>query len=57
MLSVPVSVPVSEVIGVKEGRVEIQPRKKLEDSDLDFTCKLLKVRTFLSWGSNVTKLD
>lgn len=34
-----VSVPVSEVIGVKEGRVEIQPQKKVEDTDLDFTCK------------------
>ncbi|KAA0707147.1 Ceramide kinase [Triplophysa tibetana] len=37
-----VSVPVSEVIGVKEGRVEIQPRKKLEDSDLDFTLFYVK---------------
>ncbi|XP_056305527.1 ceramide kinase family protein [Danio aesculapii] len=32
-----ISVPVSEVIGVKEGRVEIQPQKKVEDTDLDFT--------------------
>uniref|UniRef100_A0A671TEI2 Ceramide kinase-like n=1 Tax=Sinocyclocheilus anshuiensis TaxID=1608454 RepID=A0A671TEI2_9TELE len=37
-----ISVPVSEVIGVKEGRVEIQPQKKVEDTDLDFTCKFLK---------------
>lgn len=44
-----VSVPVSEVIGVKEGRVEIQPQKKLEDSDLDFTRKLQKVISFLHW--------
>lgn len=37
--------PVSEVIGVKEGRVEIQPQKKVEDTDLDFTCKFLKVNS------------
>ncbi|RXN11715.1 ceramide kinase-like protein [Labeo rohita] len=37
-----VSVPVSEVIGVKEGRVEIQPQKKVEDTDLDFTLFYVK---------------
>lgn len=36
------SVPVSEVIGVKEGRVEIQPQKKVEDTDLDFTLFYVK---------------
>ncbi|XP_073731415.1 ceramide kinase [Misgurnus anguillicaudatus] len=37
-----VSVPVSEVIAVKEGRVEIQPQKKSEDTDLDFTLFYVK---------------
>ncbi|XP_016351382.1 ceramide kinase-like [Sinocyclocheilus anshuiensis] len=37
-----ISVPVSEVIGVKEGRVEIQPQKKVEDTDLDFTLFYVK---------------
>lgn len=32
-----VSVPVSEVVGVEEGRVEILPKKSVEDSDKDFT--------------------
>ncbi|KAJ8397013.1 hypothetical protein AAFF_G00010670 [Aldrovandia affinis] len=32
-----VSVPVSEVIGVEEGRVEIQPQKKVEESEKHFT--------------------
>ncbi|TRY87066.1 hypothetical protein DNTS_009155 [Danionella cerebrum] len=36
------SVPVSEVIGVKEGRVEVQPQKKVEDTDLDFTLFYVK---------------
>lgn len=48
-----VSVPVSEVIGVKEGRVEIQPQKKVEDTDLDFTRKFWKW-IFFTWGSNST---
>ncbi|XP_059383933.1 ceramide kinase family protein isoform X1 [Carassius carassius] len=37
-----ISVPVSEVIGVKEGQVEIQPQKKVEDTDLDFTLFYVK---------------
>lgn len=32
-----VSVPVSEVVGVEEGRVEILPQKAVEDRDKDFT--------------------
>lgn len=32
-----VSVPVAEVVGVEEGRVEILPRKSIEDTDKDFT--------------------
>lgn len=32
-----VSVPVSEVVGVEEGRVEILPKKSVEDTDKDFT--------------------
>uniref|UniRef100_A0A8C9YNE5 Zgc:158263 n=1 Tax=Sander lucioperca TaxID=283035 RepID=A0A8C9YNE5_SANLU len=32
-----VSVPVAEVVGVEEGRVEILPRKSVEDTDKDFT--------------------
>lgn len=32
-----VSVPVSEVVGVEEGRVEILPKKSVEDADKDFT--------------------
>lgn len=32
-----VSVPVSEVVGVEEGRVEILPQKSVEDTDKDFT--------------------
>jgi len=32
-----VSVPVPEVFGVEEGRVEILPRKSVEDTDKDFT--------------------
>lgn len=35
-----VSVPVSEVVAVMEGQVEIQPQKKVEDTDRDFTRKL-----------------
>lgn len=31
------SVPVAEVVGVEEGRVEILPRKLVEDTDKDFT--------------------
>ena len=34
---VKVSVPVSEVVGVEEGRVEILPQKSVEDTDKDFT--------------------
>ncbi|KAG5838238.1 hypothetical protein ANANG_G00221660 [Anguilla anguilla] len=32
-----VSVPVSELIGVEEGKAEIQPQKKVEESELHFT--------------------
>lgn len=32
-----VSVPVAEVVGVEEGRVEILPQKSVEDTDKDFT--------------------
>lgn len=32
-----VSVPVADVVGVKEGRVSVLPRKSAEDSDKDFT--------------------
>ncbi|KAM4572140.1 ceramide kinase [Fundulus diaphanus] len=32
-----VSVPVAEVVGVEEGRVEILPHKSVEDTDRDFT--------------------
>lgn len=32
-----VSVPVAEVVGVEEGRVEILPQKSIEDTDKDFT--------------------
>lgn len=32
-----VSVPVAEVVGVEEGRVEILPQKSVEDNDKDFT--------------------
>lgn len=32
-----VSVPVSEVVGVEEGRVEILPQKSVEDTDKHFT--------------------
>ncbi|XP_076133190.1 ceramide kinase [Alosa pseudoharengus] len=37
-----VSVRVSEVIGVEDGRVEIQPQKKVEDTDRDFTLFYVK---------------
>lgn len=36
-LCVIASVPVSELIGVEEGQVEILPRKSFEDTDKDFT--------------------
>lgn len=35
------SVPVAEVVGVEEGRVEILPRKSVEDTDKDFTGEAL----------------
>ena len=31
------SVPVSELIGLEKGQVEILPRKSVEDTDKDFT--------------------
>ncbi|KAG7283827.1 hypothetical protein CRUP_034014 [Coryphaenoides rupestris] len=36
------SVPVSELIGVEEGQVEILPRKSVEDTDKDFTVFYVK---------------
>ena len=29
----------AEVIGVEDGRVEVQPQKKVEDTDREFTCE------------------
>uniref|UniRef100_A0A3B5AZ73 Ceramide kinase-like n=1 Tax=Stegastes partitus TaxID=144197 RepID=A0A3B5AZ73_9TELE len=37
-----VSVPVAEVVGVEEGRVEILPQKSVEDTDKDFTVFYVK---------------
>lgn len=37
-----ISVPVAEVVGVEEGRVEILPHKSVEDSDKDFTVCYVK---------------
>nr|XP_046252577.1 ceramide kinase family protein isoform X3 [Scatophagus argus] len=37
-----VSVPVAEVVGVEEGRVEILPQKSIEDTDKDFTVFYVK---------------
>ncbi|CAJ1085270.1 ceramide kinase family protein [Xyrichtys novacula] len=37
-----ISVPVSEVVGVEEGRVEILPQKSVEDTDKDFTVFYVK---------------
>ncbi|XP_072223974.1 ceramide kinase [Leuresthes tenuis] len=37
-----VSVPVAEVFGVEEGRVEILPQKSVEDTDKDFTVFYVK---------------
>ncbi|XP_030624680.1 ceramide kinase [Chanos chanos] len=37
-----VSVPVSEVIAVEEGQVDIQPQKRVEDTDRDFTLFYVK---------------
>ncbi|MCJ8741890.1 hypothetical protein PDJAM_G00076090 [Pangasius djambal] len=37
-----ISVPISEVVAVMEGQVEIQPQKKVEDSDRDFTLFYVK---------------
>ncbi|KAI4871767.1 hypothetical protein NFI96_010922 [Prochilodus magdalenae] len=39
-----VSVPIGEVVAVAEGRVEIQPQKKAEDVDRDFTLFYVKRR-------------
>ena len=36
-----VSVPVAEVVGVEEGRVEILPQKSIKDTDKDFTGEYL----------------
>lgn len=35
--AIEVSVPVAEVVGVENGRVEILPQKSVEDTDKDFT--------------------
>ncbi|XP_062314597.1 ceramide kinase family protein isoform X2 [Osmerus eperlanus] len=37
-----ISVPVSEVIGAEDGRVEILPQKSVEDADRDFTVFYIK---------------
>ncbi|XP_041655084.1 ceramide kinase family protein [Cheilinus undulatus] len=37
-----ISVPVAEVVGVQEGRVEILPKKSVEDTDKDFTVFYVK---------------
>ncbi|XP_030590492.1 ceramide kinase [Archocentrus centrarchus] len=37
-----VSVPVAEVVGVEEGRVEILPQRSVEDTDKDFTVFYVK---------------
>ncbi|XP_019944532.2 ceramide kinase [Paralichthys olivaceus] len=37
-----ISVPVAEVVGVEEGRVEILPQKLVEDKDKDFTVFYVK---------------
>ncbi|XP_074537336.1 ceramide kinase isoform X2 [Halichoeres trimaculatus] len=37
-----ISVPVAEVVGVEEGRVEILPQKSVEDTDKDFTVFYVK---------------
>ncbi|KAL7859347.1 hypothetical protein SRHO_G00144940 [Serrasalmus rhombeus] len=37
-----ISVPIGEVVAVAEGRVEIQPQKKAEDTDRDFTLFYVK---------------
>lgn len=37
-----VSVPVAEVVGVENGRVEILPQKSVEDTDKDFTVFYIK---------------
>lgn len=37
-----VSVPVAEVFGVEEGRVEILPHKSIEDTDKDFTGQFIR---------------
>lgn len=37
-----VSVPVAEVVGVEEGRVQILPHKSVEDTDKDFTVFYVK---------------
>lgn len=39
IVCVSVSVPISEALAVEEGQVEIQPQKKVNDTDRDFTCK------------------
>ncbi|KAM3872314.1 ceramide kinase [Diretmus argenteus] len=44
-----ISVPVAEVIGVEEGRVEILPQKSVEDTDKDFT--VFYVKRSISGGS------
>ncbi|XP_041802597.1 ceramide kinase family protein isoform X1 [Chelmon rostratus] len=37
-----ISVPVAEVVGVEEGRVEVLPQKSVEDTDKDFTVFYVK---------------
>ncbi|KAF7209774.1 ceramide kinase [Nothobranchius furzeri] len=45
-----VSVPVAEVIGVQEGRVEILPHKSVEDTDKVFT--VFYVKRSRGWGTD-----
>ncbi|KAE8293428.1 Ceramide kinase [Larimichthys crocea] len=37
-----ISVPVAEVVGVEEGRIDVLPRKSVEDTDKDFTVFYVK---------------
>ncbi|KAM9343692.1 ceramide kinase [Pholidichthys leucotaenia] len=57
-----VSVPVAEVIGVEEGRVEILPQKSVEDTDKDFTVFYVKRTSSgdsygLLWGLGQTQFS
>uniref|UniRef100_A0A3B1K246 Zgc:158263 n=1 Tax=Astyanax mexicanus TaxID=7994 RepID=A0A3B1K246_ASTMX len=45
-----VSVPIGEVVTVAEGRLEIQPQKRVEDTDRDFTLFYVKRSSSSSGG-------